>query len=86
MRTVWNIYSKSPRALVKEIILVDDDSDHEELGKKLDDYVKTIPVKVVVLRMMKRGGLIQAKILAAKYVTVIVLCLSRPSLLILFFD
>lgn len=70
MRTVWNIYSKSPRALVKEIILVDDASDHEELHQHLEQAVKDVPVKVVILRMMERAGLIQAKILAAKYVTV----------------
>ena len=49
---------------------MDDFSDNEDLGQKLDDYVKTMPLKVVVVRMMKRAGLIQAKILAAKYVTV----------------
>lgn len=70
MRTVWNIYSKSPRALVKEIILVDDASTNQELKSKLDDAIKTVPVKIVIVRMMKRAGLIQAKILAGKYVTV----------------
>lgn len=70
MRTVWNIYSKSPRALIKEIILVDDASTHGELHQKLEKAIKTVPVKVVLVRMIKRAGLIQAKILAAKYVTV----------------
>lgn len=70
MRTVWNIYSKSPRALLKEIILVDDASNIAELGSRLEAAVKTVPVKVKLVRMMHRAGLVQAKILAAKYVTV----------------
>lgn len=70
MRTVWNIYSKSPRALLKEIILVDDASTLDELGKRLEDAIKAVPVKVKLVRLMHRSGLVQAKILAAKYVTV----------------
>lgn len=42
-------------------------SDH--LGKKLEDYVKTLPVKVFVLRTHKRSGLIRARLLGAKHVT-----------------
>lgn len=70
MRTVWNIYSKSPRALLKEIILVDDASDIAELGSRLEAAIQAVPVKVKLIRMMHRAGLVQAKILAAKYVTV----------------
>lgn len=70
MRTVWSVYTKSPRALLKEIILIDDGSDHEELGQKLEDYIKKIPVRVVLVRTKKRTGIVQAKLLAAKYSTV----------------
>jgi len=39
------------------------------LGKKLEDYVATLPVKTKVLRTEKRSGLIRARLLGAKHVT-----------------
>lgn len=41
----------------------------EHLGKKLEQYVKTLPVPVHVLRTEKRSGLIRARLLGAKHVT-----------------
>lgn len=38
------------------------------LGKKLEDYVATLPVKTKVLRTEKRSGLIRARLLGAKHV------------------
>ncbi|XP_049824738.1 polypeptide N-acetylgalactosaminyltransferase 5 isoform X2 [Aethina tumida] len=69
LRTVWSVINRSPRPLLKEIILVDDASERDHLGKKLEDYVKTLPVKVFVLRTHKRSGLIRARLLGAKHVT-----------------
>lgn len=40
------------------------------LGTKLEDYVATLPVKTFVLRTYKRSGLIRARLLGAKHVTV----------------
>ncbi|TMW40924.1 hypothetical protein DOY81_013996, partial [Sarcophaga bullata] len=37
------VINRSPRALLKEIILVDDASERDYLGKKLEDYVATLP-------------------------------------------
>lgn len=70
LRTVWSVINRSPRPLLKEIILVDDASEREYLGRKLDNYVKTLPVKTFVLRTVKRSGLIRARLLGAKHVTV----------------
>lgn len=39
------------------------------LGKKLEDYVATLPVTTKVLRTVKRSGLIRARLLGAKHVT-----------------
>ncbi|XP_050299063.1 polypeptide N-acetylgalactosaminyltransferase 5 isoform X3 [Anthonomus grandis grandis] len=69
LRTVWSVINRSPRALLKEIILVDDASERDYLGKKLEEYVKKLPVPVYVLRTQKRSGLIRARLLGAEKVT-----------------
>lgn len=87
LRTVWSAINRSPRPLLKEIILVDDASERgkqknrillkifinilrvDHLGRKLEDYVKKLPVPVYVLRTEKRSGLIRARLLGAKHVT-----------------
>lgn len=43
-------------------------SDH--LGKQLEEYVATLPVKTFVLRTGKRSGLIRARLLGAAHVKV----------------
>jgi len=68
LRTVWSVINRSPRPLLKEIILVDDASEREHLGKQLENYVATLPVPVYVLRTEKRSGLIRARLLGAKHV------------------
>lgn len=68
LRTVWSVINRSPRPLLKEIILVDDASEREHLGRQLEDYVATLPVPVHVLRTGKRSGLIRARLLGAKNV------------------
>lgn len=62
--------NRSPRSLLKEIILVDDASESENLGEGLDNYVNRLPVPTIVLRTVTRSGLIRAKLLGAKHVTV----------------
>uniref|UniRef100_A0A2S2NUP5 Polypeptide N-acetylgalactosaminyltransferase n=1 Tax=Schizaphis graminum TaxID=13262 RepID=A0A2S2NUP5_SCHGA len=69
LRTVWSVINRSPRSLLKEILLVDDASERDFLGKKLEDYVATLPVETKVLRTEKRSGLIRARLLGAKHVT-----------------
>ncbi|XP_037075145.1 polypeptide N-acetylgalactosaminyltransferase 5-like isoform X2 [Pollicipes pollicipes] len=66
LRTIWSIINRSPRALVKEIILVDDASERDFLGAQLENYVSRLPVPVEVLRTGTRSGLIRARLLGAK--------------------
>lgn len=70
LRTIWSVILRSPRPLLKEIILVDDASEKDHLGEKLEKYVKTLPVPTYVLRTGKRSGLIRARLLGAASVTV----------------
>lgn len=65
-RTVWSIIDRSPPELIEEIILVDDASTWMFLQRPLDDYVKTLPAKVNVIRIPKRQGLIRARLIGAK--------------------
>ncbi|XP_031352830.1 polypeptide N-acetylgalactosaminyltransferase 5 isoform X1 [Photinus pyralis] len=69
LRTVWSVINRSPRPLLKEIILVDDASERDHLGYTLEQYVKKLPVPVYVFRTEKRSGLIRARLLGAKHVT-----------------
>ncbi|XP_026285426.1 polypeptide N-acetylgalactosaminyltransferase 5 isoform X1 [Frankliniella occidentalis] len=68
LRTVWSVINRSPRPLLKEVILVDDASEREHLGRQLEDYVAKLPVPVHVFRTEKRSGLIRARLLGAKHV------------------
>lgn len=69
LRTVHSIIRTSPKALLSEIILVDDASERDYLGKKLEDYVATLPTPVKVLRTGKRSGLIRARLIGAEKAT-----------------
>lgn len=69
IRTIWSVINRSPRTLLKEIILVDDASNQEHLGRQLEDYIQRFPVKVRILRNKQRSGLVKARLLGAKYVT-----------------
>lgn len=70
VRTIWGIINKSPRELLKEIILVNDLSDLNYLDKPLDDYLELLPAKVVHIRTKKREGLTRARIIGAQNATV----------------
>ncbi|XP_033097618.1 polypeptide N-acetylgalactosaminyltransferase 1-like [Anneissia japonica] len=65
LRNVHSIINRSPRDLLSEIILVDDASDQEHLGKKLEEYVAKLPVPINIQRMPKRAGLIRARMRGA---------------------
>lgn len=66
LRTVHSIINRSPRELLNEILLVDDASEREELGKKLEEYIARLPVSTRVIRSEERTGLIRARLKGAK--------------------
>ncbi|XP_064089608.1 putative polypeptide N-acetylgalactosaminyltransferase 9 isoform X5 [Macrobrachium nipponense] len=72
LRTVHSILDRSPSHLLREIILVDDNSDMPHLMKPLEDYVEPLK-KVRIIRAPKREGLIRARLMGAKAATAPVL-------------
>ena len=73
LRSVHSVMNRTPPALIREILLVDDSSTYEHLGQKLDDYVnKTWPSnngqsgKVKVIRQSKRSGLMRSRMVGIK--------------------
>ncbi|XP_057688295.1 polypeptide N-acetylgalactosaminyltransferase 9 isoform X2 [Corythoichthys intestinalis] len=63
LRSVHSVVNHTPSHLLKEIILVDDNSDSVELKFNLDQYVnKRYPGLVKIVRNNKREGLIRARI------------------------
>lgn len=65
LRTVWSAINRSPRHLLKEIILVDDASERDFLKEDLENYVATLPVPTRILRLSERKGLVNARLLGA---------------------
>ncbi|XP_076046369.1 polypeptide N-acetylgalactosaminyltransferase 1-like [Oratosquilla oratoria] len=66
LRTVHSVINRSPRRLLKEIIMVDDASERDFLKKPLEDYVAKLSVPVRVIRSDVRTGLIRARLLGAQ--------------------
>ncbi|CAF1122170.1 unnamed protein product [Adineta ricciae] len=70
LRTVYSVLNRSPKELLKEVILVDDQSDIEEMGAPLDEYCEEHFGDLVrILRAPTRLGLIKAKNYGAKNAT-----------------
>ena len=68
LRSVHSVLNRSPAHLLKEVILVDDASEHEFLKDNLDQYFAKHP-KVKILRSPDRIGLIKARLLGHKHAT-----------------
>ncbi|KAF5921850.1 hypothetical protein HPG69_013024 [Diceros bicornis minor] len=68
LRTVHSILDTAPRALLKEIILVDDFSQQGQLKSALSEYVARLE-GVKLLRSNKRLGAIRARMLGATRAT-----------------
>lgn len=66
IRSLWSVITRSPKELIKEILIVDDKSTHDYLGDQLDKYVKTLPIHTEVLRMKERLGIVTARLHGAK--------------------
>uniref|UniRef100_A0A158RDH8 Polypeptide N-acetylgalactosaminyltransferase n=1 Tax=Hydatigena taeniaeformis TaxID=6205 RepID=A0A158RDH8_HYDTA len=71
IRTVFSIVNRSPPALLKEVLLLDDGSTQNDLLHNLDTFVKnTWPDGIVrIVRLPQRTGLIRARIEGAKAAT-----------------
>lgn len=62
LRSVHSVVNRTPRHLLKEILLVDDKSTMDHLGTPLDEYVeKKFPGIVKVIRQEKRQGLMRSR-------------------------
>uniref|UniRef100_A0A0K0DID4 Polypeptide N-acetylgalactosaminyltransferase n=1 Tax=Angiostrongylus cantonensis TaxID=6313 RepID=A0A0K0DID4_ANGCA len=71
LRSVYSIINRSPKQLLKEIILVDDFSEKPFLKKPLEDFIKhqNLNSIVKILRTKKREGLIRARQIGAEKAT-----------------
>ncbi|CAJ0934356.1 unnamed protein product, partial [Mesorhabditis belari] len=69
IRTVHSVVNRSPPELLREVILLDDFSQREELKGHLDEYVKQFDGLVKIIRSDVRLGLIRAKLLGGKHAT-----------------
>uniref|UniRef100_A0A1I7V359 Polypeptide N-acetylgalactosaminyltransferase n=1 Tax=Caenorhabditis tropicalis TaxID=1561998 RepID=A0A1I7V359_9PELO len=67
LRTIWSVIDRSPKELLKEIILVDDFSDRDFLRyPKLDESLKPLPTDIKIIRSKQRVGLIRARMMGAQ--------------------
>nr|KAG5692701.1 hypothetical protein BaRGS_008564 [Batillaria attramentaria] len=71
LRTVYSIINRTPKSLLKQIILVDDASNLRALKEDLDHFIKEhFPEDLVKLvRMPERVGLIRARLEGFRHVT-----------------
>lgn len=69
LRTCYSVLNRSPKHLIKEIILVDDFSDKSFLKAKLDLYVAEHLPMVRIVRLPTRSGLIVARMEGARVAT-----------------
>ncbi|XP_037016993.2 polypeptide N-acetylgalactosaminyltransferase 9 isoform X1 [Artibeus jamaicensis] len=70
LRSVHSVVNHTPSPLLKEVILVDDNSDNVELKFNLDQYVhKRYPGLVKIVRNSRREGLIRARLQGWKVAT-----------------
>ncbi|XP_047107194.1 polypeptide N-acetylgalactosaminyltransferase 1-like isoform X1 [Schistocerca piceifrons] len=66
LRTVHSALLRSPRSLLREILLVDDASDRAFLGEPLERHVSSLEVPTRVIRTGRRVGLVRARMLGAE--------------------
>ncbi|XP_029777145.1 polypeptide N-acetylgalactosaminyltransferase 9 isoform X2 [Suricata suricatta] len=70
LRSVHSVVNRTPSRLLKEVILVDDNSDSVELKASLDQYVsRRYPGLVKIVRNSRREGLIRARLQGWKAAT-----------------
>ncbi|TMW41297.1 hypothetical protein DOY81_013623 [Sarcophaga bullata] len=71
IRTLYSIVRRSPKELLKEIIIVDDGSDREYLKQELDNFIAANfpPNLIQIVRQNERTGLITARLAGARKAT-----------------
>ncbi|XP_023337837.1 probable N-acetylgalactosaminyltransferase 9 [Eurytemora carolleeae] len=70
LRTVWSVLDRSPADILREIILVDDSSNHTDISEVLPLYIKhRLPPKVGLVRTPSQLGLIRARLTGAEVAT-----------------
>lgn len=71
LRSVKTVLARTPTNLLKEIILVDDFSDLDELKLRLDNEINSLDSKqrIRILRNEKREGLIRSRVFGARNCT-----------------
>ncbi|KAH9499288.1 Polypeptide N-acetylgalactosaminyltransferase 10 [Bulinus truncatus] len=67
LRTIHGIVNRSPKKLLREIVMVDDYSTNEELKSPLEDYIAKHFTKVKLVRNKERQGLIRSRIIGADH-------------------
>ncbi|KAK2153345.1 hypothetical protein LSH36_300g04082 [Paralvinella palmiformis] len=69
LRCLHSVIDRSPPDLIREMILIDDDSDYPYLKDPLLEYVSVLSSKIRIIRNDARQGLIRARLLAARQAT-----------------
>lgn len=69
LRTVHSVLNRTPKYLLKEILLVDDFSDKENLKGDLENYIEQFNGKVRLIRNTQREGLIRTRSRGAQEAT-----------------
>ncbi|KAK2854484.1 hypothetical protein Q7C36_006353 [Tachysurus vachellii] len=70
LRTVHSVLDRTPSYLLHEIILVDDNSELDDLKQDLDVYLHSnLPDKVKLVRNKRREGLIRGRMIGASHAT-----------------
>ncbi|CAL8069733.1 unnamed protein product [Orchesella dallaii] len=67
IRTLHSVINRTPSKFLREIVLVDDFSDHRDLKGKLERYIaRKFPAgKIRLIKLSKRSGLIRARMIGA---------------------
>lgn len=69
LRTVHSVLNRSPPKILKEVLLVDDFSDKENLKGQLENYIGRFNGKVRLIRNSQREGLIRTRSRGAQEAT-----------------
>ncbi|GIY17108.1 n-acetylgalactosaminyltransferase 7 [Caerostris darwini] len=69
LRTIHSVLNRSPPQFLKEVVLVDDFSDKDNLKGDLEDYIRQFGQKVRLFRNKQREGLIRSRTYGAEYST-----------------